>query len=289
MSIIFCADGSTAERGEMHLFARRSVPLGLAAALLVAALLYLPTLRSGFVYDDLWYLVRNPAVRSLHVAAFFRDPQTAAAPESGLSGDVYRPLETLAFALAYKGWGLRTWPYHLAAVLLHLLNGVLFWKVLNKLLKNTAAAVFGAAAFLLHPVQVQTVAWVSQLPGLVGAAGFLAALNYGVADRNLSVAEWIVGWLAFTVAVLSKETVVILPLLVWVLRDRRYSDRRQYLGGLTVIAVAYLAGRLIVLHHLSQFSEGHLYSADSLILGLLAFPVYLGKMAFPTSLRVSYG
>ena len=186
-------------------FAKPSVRTLLVFCFVLTAFLYAPTVRAGFVYDDLWYLARNPSVRSLHIVSFFTDPRTSAAPESGLSGDVYRPLGTLAFALVFKGWKLWAWPTHLLEIFLHLFNGFLFWRILKMLLKDGASALFGTFVFLLHPVQVQSVAWISQLSGLVGTAGFLAAFGYFIENDVLSPAQMLFGWAAFGVAVLSRK------------------------------------------------------------------------------------
>ncbi len=251
--------------------------LVIPSILIITAFVYLPVLKAGFVYDDLWFFTRNPSVRTLDVPSFFLDPHTAAALESGLGSDVYRPLGTLVFALAFKGWGLRAWPYHLLSLLLHLLNGILLWRILRALLQDSGAAAAGVAIFLLHPVQVQSVAWVSQLPALCAAAAFLAALN----------SETSRGWLAFAAAVLLKETTRVLPFISWLFPKR--SARRHYLSGLFLIAAVYLVCRWTILHHLSQLPELSGLYLNSLMLGLLAFPLYLGKIILPIALRASYG
>ena len=99
----------------------------LCALLAITAFLYAPVLKAGFVYDDWWYLVKNPALKTWNITSFFTQPSTVAAAGSGLDEDVYRPMGTFANAVAYHVWGLRPWPYHLFCLSLHLLNGVLLF------------------------------------------------------------------------------------------------------------------------------------------------------------------
>jgi hypothetical protein len=261
----------------------------LGAILAATACLYAPILKAGFVYDDWWYIVQNPAIRTWDIRSFFTHPATVAAPSSGLGQDVYRPMETLFLAIAYHAWGLRPWPYHLLSLGLHLLNGFLLFGVLKKLLRDREAAFFGTLIFLWHAVQVQSVAWASQTSGLVGMAGILLCLRFFLDDHPLSTARTLVGWVTFAVAVFFKETAIVLPLVIgffWKRDDRR---RLRYVAGLTGIALLYMACRQTALHQLSQFSHGSGPWSESISLGLLAFPVYLGKIMCPVALRASYG
>src|SRR5262249_20924768 len=148
----------------------------------------------GFVYDDFWYLVQNPAIRTWNVGSFFAQPSTVAAPGSGLDEDVYRPLGTLAFAAAYHGWRLQPRLYHLLCLALHLLNGLLLLGLLAVILKDRRAAFVGTTVFLWHPAQVQSVAWVAQLPGLLVTSGFLVCLRRFEARRDSIRDAW-VGWM----------------------------------------------------------------------------------------------
>ena len=80
-----------------------------AGAIVLLSVVYRPILGGEFVYDDLWLVARNPAIRSVSLRAFFRDPRSVAAPSSGLQNDIYRPLTTLSFAEDYHELALE--PY----------------------------------------------------------------------------------------------------------------------------------------------------------------------------------
>jgi hypothetical protein len=86
---------------------------------------------------------------------------------------VYYPLVLTTFWTLHKFAGLSPWPYHLLNVLLHAGSAVLLWRVLRQL--NVRGAWLGAALWALHPVMVQSVAWVTELKNT--QSGFLYLLS----------------------------------------------------------------------------------------------------------------
>jgi tetratricopeptide (TPR) repeat protein len=261
------------------------------------ALTYTPVLRAQFVYDDLWMVVRNPALRSVTPGLFFTDPRTVAAPESGLATDIYRPLTTLSLALTYRMAGLRSLPYHAENVFWHLLNGLWVWLFLRRFLRHEAGAFLGTFVFLLHPVQVQTVAWVSQRSNVLGGFAFLASL-WCLSGEHLPRRRFLLGAALFAAGLFCRETVItLLPILALLdLRtaatldgphQRLFSPLPKY-GLLVLISIIYLGLRHHLLHQWSQFNENS-SSIENIANGLLAFPVYVGKLVVPIRLRPSYG
>jgi len=182
-----------------------------AALVLVAITLaaYAPALRAGFVFDDLDYVTGNPALRSLTgLWRIWFD--VGATPQ-------YYPLTFSSFWLEYQLWGL--WPvgYHLVNVLLHAANAVLLWRIFRRL--RLPGAWVGAAIFALHPINVESVAWVTERKNVLSGAFALAALLLvltRVARRDGGVG-WrpalMVGAL-FTAALLSKTVTCTLPVLL---------------------------------------------------------------------------
>ena len=176
----------------------------------------------------------------------------------------------------------------MACLGLHLLNGLLLFPLLRLLLADSQAAFVAALIFLWHPVQVQSVAWVSQMSGLMGTAGILICLRCFMSDK-ISLWKAVGGWAAFSMAVFSKETAIVLPLILMLFWKTGRSDQRRYGMGVLGIAILYLACRQAALGHVSQFARGGVSWMESIALGLLAFPVYLGKIIWPVELRASYG
>jgi hypothetical protein len=275
---------------------RRSVLLVFALGL-VGLALYGRSLAGGFVYDDHWYIQHNPAIRTLDWASFFTHPETTALSGTGLEQDVYRPLVTLSYAWSYRWWKLDPFPYHLENILLHIVNAWLLFWIARSLLRNGMAAGAAAIVFLIHPVQVQSVAWVAQRSTVLGALFFLCSLWFLGRPPYRGWALGL-GWICYGGALLCKESSVIMPgILVlvdaygWrppaaaVPFDRPFWVRY---AGLAVLTGFYGWIRWNLLGHLTQVPEAATWGWNNLSLGLLAFPVYVGKLLLPLRLRPSY-
>ena len=106
---------------------------------------------AGFIWDDESHLTRNPCIVG---PLGLKEVWTSARA-------VYYPLVLTTFWTLHKVAGLAPWPYHFLNVLLHAGSALLLWKVLRQL--NVRGAWLGAALWALHPVMVQSVAWVTEL------------------------------------------------------------------------------------------------------------------------------
>ena len=146
----------------------------LAGFAALALAVYAPALHGPFLSDDLAYLPRNPYVHALGGANLraFLDPR--AAPAGMLAN--YAPLHLLLLALEWHAFGADTTGYHLTSLLLHAAVSLLFLLWLHRSGLPGRWALAGAALFLLHPANVEAVAWISQLKSTAGLALALAAL-----------------------------------------------------------------------------------------------------------------
>jgi Flp pilus assembly protein TadD len=137
--------------------------------LLLTAVAYLPALGGDFVWDDYEYLATNKAVQASDgLLRIWTDP--SATPQ-------YYPLVFSSFWLEYRLWGLHTSGYHWTNILLHGLNAVLVWLVLRRL--QVPGAWFAAALFALHPVHVESVAWIAERKNVLSGMFFgLALLSF---------------------------------------------------------------------------------------------------------------
>ena len=198
------------ERGTVFPRLDRWLPWGLGA---LALLVYVPALGGGFLFDDHHLVVENAFLREPRTLwRFFLHPLTS----TQVAGDMYRPLTTATLMLNYACSGLRPFGYHLLNLLLHVVNGLLVWRLLRLLLpeRSTWAAAFGAALFLLHPVHSNAVAYVTSRSTLLAACGVLGSLVAYRISRSAPRARtpWrLLSLAAFTGALLSKETGIVLP------------------------------------------------------------------------------
>ncbi len=196
----------------------KSPVTGAALIILLTVVAYLPALRGGFIWDDDSYVTQNPALRSLAglVAIWLKPGATYQ----------YYPLVFTSFWAEYHLWGLQPFGYHLVNVFLHAVNAVLLWRVLRRL--EVAGAWWIAAIFALHPVNVESVAWVTErkntLSGLFYLLAALAWLRFRplTAKVTARAPDWRYYWLAFgfiVCALFSKTVTLSLPavllLLIW--------------------------------------------------------------------------
>ena len=191
---------------------------GLAAVLLIAATAgaFLPALGCGFVWDDLSLVVDNRLAGSWANlgAAFSTDLWSSSGVEGRVSG-YYRPLQVVSLMVDRGLWGLSTAGHHLSSLVWHLLAVGALLALLRQLV-SPAAALLGAALFAVHPVQVETVVWVSARSGSMAAAASLAGLALLVpveAGRRRLAG----GGALLLAAMFCKEHAVFAPLLLLLL------------------------------------------------------------------------
>jgi tetratricopeptide (TPR) repeat protein len=191
-------------------------------------LVYLPVWHAGFIWDDAEFLVDNPLIRMPD--GLYRFWFTSAAPD-------YFPVTSTMLWLEWRLWGAHPLGYHLVNVLLHALSSVLLWRVLRRL--NIRGAALAAAIFAVHPVNVESVAWITErkntLSMLLYLLSMLLFLRFERArDQRKQAAGpkldprplppsifqppssvlYALSLLAFAFALLSKTAVVPLPLVL---------------------------------------------------------------------------
>jgi len=197
----------------------------LALGLLVLTLVvYLPATEGGFIWDDDYYVERNSTlgvVDGLYRIWF----------EFGATQDYY-PLTFTTYWLEWWFWGTHPFGYHLVNILLHAFNGILLWRLLDRL--RVPGAFFAAVLFAVHPVHVESVAWVTErknvLSGLFCLLSLLSFVHFLRLDEQAEAParrRWRFYALsigAFFLAMLAKTAVVplplILPVLAWWKRGR---------------------------------------------------------------------
>lgn len=184
-----------------------------AAAALLPVLLYLPALGFGFVFDDKPLLIDNPVIQDPQGIRelFTTDLDPRARASEAPTTNYLRPL-FLAFAAGlHELFGASPRGWHLAAIVLHGLLGLLGWLVLRGEGLGDGRAFAGALIFAAHPAHVQSTAWVSGLQdllfGVLALAAFLAWRRSARRERPAPVA---LGLLAFVyaLALLAKEPAV---------------------------------------------------------------------------------
>jgi Flp pilus assembly protein TadD len=143
---------------------RRPV-VGWTALFLFTYVAYVPALFGGFVWDDDQYVTHNPTLTDLSgLQRIWFAPR--ATPQ-------YYPLVFTTFWAERHAWGLHPVGYHLVNIGLHALNAALLWRILRRL--GVPGAWFAGALFALHPVHVESVAWITERKNVLSTLFYLAA------------------------------------------------------------------------------------------------------------------
>jgi tetratricopeptide (TPR) repeat protein len=268
----------------------------LAALALVAltVLAYAPALGGAFVFDDSVYVTADGRMETLSgLGAIWTE---VGGPDYQHQ---YYPLTSSVFWIQHQLWGDRPAGYHLVNVLLHALNAVLLWHLLRRL--SLPAAWLAAAVFAVHPVHVQSVAWISELKNVLSTAFFLSSMLLFVRYLGLVASRSSAGWMTyaagtalFACALASKTATCLLPvaLLLVAWWKRGTLDRRTLLavGPLVVLGAAFVV-MTVYLESVHGGARGEGFSQTGLERMLIAGRAlwfYAGKLLWPANLVFIY-
>jgi len=216
---------------------------------------YLATLHFGFVYDDLPQIIGNRTLTSWRYlpSLFLGHTWKFLLPD--WPGNYYRPIFMSWLLLNRMLWGLNPMPWHACALALHLIATSMTFVVARQVLDNDIEAGVVAVLFGLHPIHIESVAWISgatdPLMAIFVLAAFWAWIRGGRAHLYSSAWRWIAAVL-YLLACLTKETAVPLPIVV-IAFDRLFNKKGFFQSvrqswSLWIAAVVYLTARTLALH-----------------------------------------
>lgn len=264
------------------------------AAMIVAAVLiaYVPALRAGFIWDDDYYVTKNVTLRdAAGLKRIWID--IGATPQ-------YYPLVFTSFWFERQLWGIQNAAgYHLTNVLLHAANALLVWLVLRRL--KIPGAWLAATLFALHPVQVESVAWITErknvLSGMFYLGALLAYFRFCGIDHDAPGERrgkfYLISLVLFTAALLSKTVTCTLPaviaLILWWKKEFRW---RNLLPLVPMILLGLAAGALTATmerHHVgAQGPEWDLSIVDRTLIAGRAVWFYAFSILAPVNLTFIY-
>jgi tetratricopeptide (TPR) repeat protein len=171
--------------------------------------IYLPSIRGSWLWDDEEYILRNDLV---HSANGFSRVWITLNPLGSDWGGNYYPLSTLVTWLEWHLWGDQTLGYHLVSVALHVASALLLWRLFSRL--GLAFAWVGAMLFLVHPLAVESVAWMSELKNTLSLPLFLlAALSWLDYGEKGTMETYRASLLWFALSLAAKTSGLMLPVV----------------------------------------------------------------------------
>jgi len=262
---------------------RRAILLivGMVAAVFGISVTY------GFVnWDDPWYVHRNPLIQSWSLENLYGICTQTVTRN-------FAPLTIFSYLIDFSLW--RTWSggYHLTNIVLHAANAVLVFLLVRQLTDRHVFSLLVALLFAVHPVQIESVVWISARKGLLSSLFILLSLLYWLKQDRTRRDEYL-GILFFLLALFSKALAVVVPGVVfvydWIVRRKSFSDSlsRQFIPGLLAVwFIVLTAGSQNsqtggIRHHLG-LSKLEILGLDSVLLWK-----YVGMMFWPTDLAILY-
>jgi Flp pilus assembly protein TadD len=297
--------------------ARSGLPVWLMAALLalVTIAIYWPVMRHDFVnYDDTLYVTSN-----VHVQNGLTLENIKWGCFSPVGGN-WHPLTVWSHMADCQLFGLKPWGHHLTSVLLHALNTVLVFLLLRSLTGAFWRSALVAALFGLHPLHVESVAWVAErkdvLSGFFGLLALIFYTRYATrgqrtkvsGQRSVARGPWsffhlrtsvfyLLSLFFFALGLMSKPMLVTWPFVMLLLDYwplERFKPSHAWRLVTEKIPFFALAAALSVVTFVVQKRGDSMLAAEALSLGvrggnaLISYCRYLGKLFWPTDLAVFY-
>lgn len=270
---------------------------GMLGLLVLVVCVYWPTLGNGFIWDDETYVENNVSLQS---AAGLYDIwfKLGAVPQ-------YYPLVHTTFWIENHLWGLNPRGYHLANLALHAAAAMLLWRVLVQL--QVPGAWLAAAIFAVHPVHVETVAWVTErknvLSCLLGLGSIWAYLKFSppepstLPDEDRTSGRWwyfSLALLLYVLALFSKTVACSVPAVLLVIYwwKRGRLDGREAVRLAPFFAIGLTLASLTVwmekVRVLAVGDEWDFSPLDRMLIAGRALWFYASKLAWPNPLIFFY-
>ena len=259
--------------------------LSLAAATIMA---YRPAWNGGFLWDDDAYITNNELLTAPNglrrIWLSFDSPSQ------------YFPLTYTSFRIERALWGLNPSGYHWTNIFLHVANALLVWRLLARL--KLPGAWLAAAIFALHPVQVESVAWITERKNVLMGFFFLLTLLAWIAFTDESTRRpwrfYVLAMILYALALSAKTTACTLPaallLILWL--QKKPIGKRRLIQILPFLILGFSMGLVAVWwERYHQGTHGPLFALSPLERTLVASHAvwfYLGKLLCPSNLIFIY-
>ncbi|MCK4851934.1 MAG: tetratricopeptide repeat protein, partial [Candidatus Omnitrophica bacterium] len=236
---------------------KRTIAVFLLFAMIGSAL-YGITLKSPFIMDDLPQIVENPDIKSFgNLAPVFKKgflPRR----HLGEKDQWYRPFQTLTYMVDYRFWRLNTAGYHITCIALHIVNACLIFVFLLMITGERFVSALTGLFFLIHPTNAEAVNYISGRGDLLLVCFILLAfISYMTAVDRRKVPAYFASLFFFSFALLSKETAVIFPGLIFlyhVFVRKKFEAVHivNFLGFIVILAIYFVIRENLPILHIGE-------------------------------------
>jgi len=273
-----------------------------AALILITLVVFLQVVRYDFVnYDDDRYVSANQYVKAGLTAGSVRWAWTAVYEAT------WQPMVWLSYMLDRELFGMKPMGFHLVNLLLHVANSVLLFLVLSRMTKSRWKSGFVAALFAIHPLHVESVAWIAERKDVLSAFFWMLAIwAYARYTERPTITRYLPIMLFFALGLMSKPMLVTLP-LTFLLLDYwplgrlnppvRTERKRRWPGWVLLLEKTPLLIMAIVSAGIACYAQNAGGALGSLARipfgvraanGLVASAAYIVKMIWPLRLAIPY-
>lgn len=253
---------------------------------LITVIVYLPVIMfGGFIWDDDRAVIENTLLKNGKglVSLWFH-------PSLNINEYHYWPLVYTVFWFEYHLFGLNPIGYHLVNVLFHSLNAILLWMLLRRL--SVPGALFAAAIFALHPVHVESAAWITELKDTLSAMFYLLAfICFFQFLKNKNIGLYIFTIVLFLCSLLSKSITVTFPLAILLVLWWKQDTLRKKDIFLTIpffiVGGIYSIFDFIFTRHQEPLTL-HFIMIEKFLIAGRAVCFYIGKIFSPHHLVAIY-
>ena len=260
--------------------------LAISLIIVATSVVYMPALQNGFAWDDENYIATNRMVQKL-------SPLNIKKMFTTFFFGNYHPLTLLSFALEYHFFGLNPSAYHATNIIVHLINCVLVFLLIYTLSSSVVVSCIVALFFGIHPLHVESVAWISGRKDVLYTLFFLASLiGYAHFLKEREKIYYGLSLLLFLFSLLSKSMAVSLPLVLLLLD---YLSGRKISWGILkdkipFFGLSLLFGIFALLSQQDAIRQD--YTGDSILKNIVVashgLVFYMQKMLFPVDLSCLY-
>jgi len=270
----------------------RKHALSLCLLAIISFGVYANSLNGEFIWDDRELIADNAYIKNWdHLSTNLTRDFFYRSQDKEKVG-YYRPVITLSYMINYAQFGLKPLGYHLTNVFFHTLAALVIYSLTFSLSGSLICSLLASLLFAVHPIHTESVSWISGRTDVIaGFFFFLAFLLYVSWDKRVKIFFYAGSLIAFSLALLSKEMAVTLPMVLilydwlWHPQDLAKGKFRRYLPYGAVVLL-YLVVRFLILK--VGTGNEHIESIGRFAVWLSsgkAFLYYLGKLILPLNLN----